>query len=39
MNNSFYLAVLINLDVTMQDVQNIIFAYPSLATDLYGLWT
>lgn len=34
-----YLAILINLDVTMQDVQNIIFAYPSIATDLYGLWT
>ncbi|MFC3932264.1 dihydrolipoyl dehydrogenase family protein [Streptococcus dentapri] len=34
-----YLALLINLGASMQDVQNIIFAYPSIATDLYGIWT
>lgn len=34
-----YLAILLNANLSMQDVQDIIFAYPSLATDLYGLWT
>ncbi|QEY06630.1 dihydrolipoyl dehydrogenase family protein [Streptococcus ratti] len=34
-----YLALLINLGASMQDVQDIIFAYPSIATDLYGIWT
>lgn len=34
-----YLAILVNLEASFQDVQAIIFAYPSLATDLYGIWT
>lgn len=33
-----YLALLINLEASLQDVQNVIFAYPSIATDLYGIW-
>lgn len=33
-----YLAILLNRRVSFQELQDIIFAYPSLATDLYGLW-
>ena len=33
-----YLAILLNCRVSFQELQDIIFAYPSLATDLYGLW-